>query len=274
MLLHSSFLNHPYTHKGKGPLNITCSLCYKGILKPSKHIEEQSAATKEAHKEMCQNPYAQDLAFYSLVCNNKDCGESYMVIGNTFIDFVYTENHYSNYPEREEIDVFKPLFFTPPIHLFVIHKSIPKQLREELINSFNLFFADFSAAANKVRIALEILMNDLKISKTNSKGKDLTLHNRIELFEKSDPTLGEQLLSIKIVGNSGSHQSSIERADVVIAYEIIEHVLDELYVRKARMLDAQSKAKKLSSKAKQIKAPSPSTSSSIPPPTPTSSGAS
>lgn len=256
MLLNTTFLNNPYIYKGRTPINIPCSLCYKGILKYSKYINEKSAHTKAADKERYHDPSAEDVACYSLVCNNNDCGESYMVVGNEFIDFEYVEDEYSDYPQREEFDIFRPLFFTPTLHFFNLHKSIPSRIKEELLKSFNLFFSDYKSAANKVRISLELLMTELQIPEFNPKGKDITLHGRIKLFEASNSIIGEQLLSIKIVGNSGSHSSNaeklgLERSDVVTAYEIIEHVLDELYVRNDRISEAKLKAQTLVAKSKQ-----------------------
>ena len=111
-------------------------------------------------------------------------------------------------------------------------------------------------------------MNELSIPSVNTKGKRIDLHERLELFKKQNAPLGEQLLSTKLVGNSGSHPLNVEREDVVIAYEIIEHVLDELYVLEHRRQEAIQKAKMIDAKSVKLKSPIPSRPSPIPPPIP------
>lgn len=267
MIFSSATLITPF-FSTKNPLNIACCRCQRGVLKSSKHIREKTADTKADDRDGNYNPYGyEERLCVLLICNNTDCAESYLVVGREFQDVERTYDEINQKVEEVEISVFKPLFFTPTLLLFPLHKSLPNLVSTELKKSFNLFFADFSSAANKIRIALELLMDEFNIPLHGPKGKELDLHSRIVEFKKINPSAGDNLLSIKIVGNSGSHASGTTNDDVVTAYEIIEHVLDELYVRPYRISEVQLKAQGIASKKKQIR-PSNNRLVLLPPPPP------
>lgn len=255
MLLNAEVLKHPFFSKEK-PLILTCSTCHQGRLHSpdSKYWKEKTASTKAWEKEEHYDGTGYEARIcYSLICSNKRCAEPYFIVGIEFEDFDYIYNSTSGEEEQVEVMVFKPLFFTPPLHFFFLHHLVPKKISDELIKSFNLFFADVAAAANKVRVALELLMDELGVDSINQKGNELYLHSRLKLYEKQNAIIGEQLLSIKLVGNSGSHSPDIERVDVVTAYEIIEHILDELYVLEYRRQEAKAKAQSLTQKNSKSK---------------------
>ena len=98
-------------------------------------------------------------------------------------------------------------------------------------------------------------MNYLKVPKTtiNNKKKrvKINLHNRIDKLAKQHSELKELLLAIKWIGNEGSHpEKSLTKNNVIDLYEILEHVLSELFENKSKSILA--KAKKIN-KAKGIK---------------------
>lgn len=152
---------------------------------------------------------------------------------------IITGTGYSNefnltYYDPDDI-LYTPLFFTPTIHLFKIHPKCPQKVRNEIIRSFSLFWHDIDSCVNKLRLSLELLMNSQKINKTaaidgkKSKHK-LTLHKRIDLFKKKNQKVGEILEAIKWIGNKGSHaDNKLIVNEVIDAYELLEHALNELY---------------------------------------------
>jgi hypothetical protein len=270
MLLNAEILKHPFFSKEK-PLNLTCSTCHQGRLHPrdNKYWKEKTASTKAWEKEEHYDGSGYEARVcYLLICSNRRCAEPYIVVGSEFEDYDYVYDARSGTEEQVEIIVFRPLFFNPPLLFFTLHPIIPKRISEELLKSFNLFFADISAAANKVRVALEILMDELGIDSVNHKGNALYLDARLKIYEKQNAIIGEQLLSIKLVGNSGSHPHDLDRSDVVTAYEIVEHVLDELYVLEHRRMESLAKAKSLTSKSGNLKSSTSPKQSTISPPNP------
>ncbi len=72
----------------------------------------------------------------------------------------------------------------------------------------------------------------------NKKGKfdDLTLHARIERFAKKQAEVGANLLAIKWLGNSGSHSTDLTANDMLDAFELLAHALEEIYEKKSAKL--------------------------------------
>ena len=118
-----------------------------------------------------------------------------------------------------------------------LHSKCPDSVSNELRAAFRLFFADAGACAGRIRVALEKLMNHLGVQrrKKGSKGKsyDLSLHQRIEIYANATPELRDQLLAIKWLGNTGSHEGQIVRDDVLSGFEVLEHVIGEILDRRA-----------------------------------------
>ena len=113
-----------------------------------------------------------------------------------------------------------------------------------LNEAFRLTFISPSSASNKVRIAIEILLSTFKIPKTEiikGKRRRISLHNRITKAKNKKPKLGKLediLIALKWIGNSGSHEDSSELTldDIFNAYELMEHVLSEIYLPNDKLL--------------------------------------
>jgi hypothetical protein len=126
--------------------------------------------------------------------------------------------------------------------IFELPKKCPDNVAKELRAAFKLIWPDPSAAANRVRVALENLMDHLKIQKRrkNRKGRfdKLTLHHRIEIFTKTEPGIGDRLMALKWLGNAGSHRGKVSQEDILDAFEIIEEALLELVEHRSKRLEA------------------------------------
>lgn len=172
---------------------------------------------------------------------------------------------YDKYKEIWKDDLFQtysPLFFYPCLQIINISENCPIQLRRIIEQSFSLYWLDLDACANKLRIALEHLMDEKKVRKTQltKKGKRMkfSLHKRIDTyFSQKYPELAKLLLAVKWIGNEGSHVGGLIREDLINAYELIEHALTEIYDNKIERLQKISKTinktKKPLSKTKKSK---------------------
>lgn len=187
-----------------------------------------------------------------LKCSNTDCGENVAVIGESSYSMDWDEENH----EREAVKYYIPKYFYPPIHIFELSQHCPQDIRNQVINSFSHFFADESAAANAIRTALEIIMDDQKVKKSiiNSKNKreTLKLHARIDIFGKSHADLKPYLIATKWIGNAGSHVGAVSRAALLDGYELLEHCIDELYDKPVRMKELTAKAKNINRSKKPI----------------------
>lgn len=173
-----------------------------------------------------------------LKCQNLSCGEIVAVGGHTAIrEHIDYERH-----EQTFETAFEPTFLSPAPNIIPLPPECPNAVSTELSKAFSLFWSDVDASANRLRVAVEALLTDRKVprSKVSSSGKrnQLTLHARIEIFKQKDPTSADYLLAIKWLGNAGSHAglNNIDRSDILYGFELIDHVIQRIYVRREQHL--------------------------------------
>ncbi len=199
-----------------------CPTCDIGTLNiPNKDKILQSETAESLEMNSYGGHYHSDYVFsMHLKCNN--CGEIVVASG------LKSEE---NYPSDEEVGIQRSITamsFIPPPKIIEIPKSCPNSVKKILNDSFGLYWMDISSCANKIRIGIEVLLNELGVKQTKG-NTTLTLHKRLKEFEKSEPKIAGFLLSIKWIGNAGSHFSNINKDDVLNAYELLEFALDKIY---------------------------------------------
>lgn len=254
------------TFKSNVEPKILCPICRIGELQFRKdlfHIIKTSQTVRNEQDEYYDVMSHFEARFTGfLICENKQCKEHTTVIGNAYYDVDEVEIEYDKdedtYHTHQPItrQLF-PKYFNPPIEIFRIEDKCPKQVRKQLIASFEHFFSDIEASANRLRVSIEILCDELKVIKqrriTNTKSgitkiQKLTLHARIEELKKTKPEIAELLLSVKHIGNEASHNSSIKKSDLLDGYSFVQKVLNKLYdnydnelVKKARKINKHKK---------------------------------
>lgn len=207
-----------------------CPHCNIGFLqiKNDKFRFEQTKETKEYMSHPDYDP-TWDKYVYSAIleCSHIKCRSYTMSVGTGYTiisdGMIFTETPpYENY--------FIPKFFTPPINIINIPIRCPDTVSQALIQSFELFFCNPSSCGNIIRISLEYLMTELSIATTDKNGDSMKLHNRILQYKKQNPKIADKILAIKWLGNTGSHAiEGLAHKDALDAYEILEHVLQELF---------------------------------------------
>ena len=186
-----------------------------------------------------------------MICNK--CLEFVAFLGNG------DKAEYEDYIDGEYAYIsqsyFYPKYFYPYLQLFEVNENCPKEINKVVNDSFALYWNDLSSCANKIRIALELLMNYFKIDKTyktkENKRKRLSLHQRIVMFKSKKPQVTEFLLAIKWIGNSGSHVGSLDNKDILETYELLELSLNKLFDNTEERLKKLSK--KINSRKGKIK---------------------
>ncbi len=159
--------------------------------------------------------------------------------------FVYSDVTSFNKEFMEMEYEFRSLH--PNLRIFKIKKEYPESVVNELDLSFNIFFSDLKSAANRLRNAIEHLLNEIKSPKKfkTKKGKFIAfpnLHQRIENYKnKKNKKIGELLMANKIIGNEGSHIGHLTKSDLLDAYEIIEEALKILYDKKSKRIKNMAK---------------------------------
>jgi hypothetical protein len=147
-------------------------------------------------------------------------------------------------------DYFSPLFCQPMPDIIELPAKCPDEVKDELRAAFSIFWLHRAACAGRIRVALEHLMNHLGVPKRkkdkSGKYSDLSLHARLDAFAKTEPAMGPQLMALKWLGNTGSHDREVTKADLLDAFEILEHALVEIIDGRSARVAAL--AKKLTKK--------------------------
>jgi hypothetical protein len=210
-----------------------CSVCTTGTwtLRDIK-VEETGASKRQV------NPPPWDFAgrFRAVLrCNRGTCDEPAVMIGDVSVEVDVGdqgEQFYENW--------FAPTSVYPAPLLFLPPKKCPEAVQKELVRAFALFLPDPTAAGNALRATVEAILTDRGVPRTAISSKHrrqfLKLHDRIDAFSKTNPSVAEALMAVKWIGNEGSHEGALKRADVVDALEVIENVLDDLWGDKGKTL--------------------------------------
>lgn len=177
-----------------------------------------------------------------LVCDETACGETVVVAGDTTV----AEDFDEDFNAWGFIELLRPQYFFPAPPVIDIPKEVPRKVTDEIDKASQLFWADFSSCANRLRVSVELLLDNFKIPETGidkyGKPRRLDLNGRIELFEKTDPDHAQTLTALRMIGNLGSHGSNVAREPLLDAFEIYEYALAELCgQRKARIGMLQKK---------------------------------
>lgn len=208
-----------------------CPTCYTGVLEEEAiHTVESMQSKTNRRDESWEPSWINGSAMGSLKCNRKSCGESicfvgdYRVIEHEYFDEVAGHHMYCD-------DVISPQFFYPPIPIIRVHSGYPKEIKDELGKAFSLFWNETSSCANKIRICVERILTDLKIPRYTKGKKYLALHHRIEKLDSKLDAEKKALMALKIIGNPGSHGQPTHFMDLINAFEILEHVLEKIYIK-------------------------------------------
>lgn len=214
------------SHKPK----IVCPTCNEGHLQiwSDSYKSRKSAKTqKDEDKPNFHIFEAVSVSAGIFHCDNRTCGEYVACCGELIMDAESDDDGYTRH-----IPTFVPLYFHPPLSIIQNTSVYPNNIQKSLKDSFSLFFADLESCANKIRIVLEILLNNERVNRTaivKHKRVWLSLHRRILLYESTNPEIARKLLAIKWIGNAGSHSGSIRKDDILDAYIILENVLNSIY---------------------------------------------
>lgn len=208
-----------------------CSTCHKGkLLFDKKNITEfETSESKSNQKHDAWEPYWLDKYFQgTITCNNPKCKEVFSIAGLIKVEEDYDGEHGPTYTS-----CYYPEYFYPTLHLFKIPQDTPSDIEESIYAAFKVFWLDKSACANAVRTTVEVILNDRKVLKTElTKGKkrrSLSLHERIEIFEKKNSEVANYLMAIKWIGNAGSHDGEITNEDILDGFDLLKYSLEKLY---------------------------------------------
>lgn len=221
-----------------------CSSCHKGkLLFDKKNITEfETAESKLNQKHEAWEPFWLDKYFHgTLICNNPKCKEIFTIAGQIKIEEDYDSEGGATYTS-----CYYPEYFYPTLHLFKIPEDTPSDVEDSIKAAFKVFWVDKSACANSIRTTVEVILNDKKVPKTElivkkKKRRSLSLHERIELFEKKNKEVANYLMAIKWIGNAGSHEGEISNEDILDGFDLLIYSIDKLYTAHDKVIAQMTK---------------------------------
>ncbi|MDF4711260.1 DUF4145 domain-containing protein [Vibrio parahaemolyticus] len=218
-----------------------CPSCGKGVLElvNDSFFSKESSKSVAAHDHPVWDPEWIELVFSCFFeCSSSACKEVVACTGVGTVDWDVAVDEYGE--QVQEYDqYFKPTYFQPALKYFDIPEKTPSEVQKSICTSFSLVLTSPDSASNHVRVAIELLLNSLKIKRYSQRGGkrySINLHQRIESLPAKYVHLKELLLAVKWLGNAGSHASKpLSLDDVFDAYEILEVVLSDLYENKVEL---------------------------------------
>lgn len=227
----------------ENPQHFPCPKCSSGILIPK---EKMTVFITEGGREMEKfgYPYGIEHIFSGiLTCKNNNCKELISIGGICLKDIAYAEELPDGQMVEKRCSQYEPKYFYPNLKIFNLKNEIPDNVRTQINLSFSHFYNDLSSCANKIRIAIELILNDLKASKWRRTNKNkihyfTDLHSRIEHFATKNKEVSNQLLALKIIGNEGSHIGDLTINDILDAYEILEQLIEFAYIKNRKRISA------------------------------------
>ena len=251
-----------YRRKWKAPLRIKgktewqCTQCGTGDLVVLDGTFKESETLESKRIFDGQSPNDKNSVFVSILrCSNEKCYEVYSTLG----DYQYRSRlmQYEHFnPETVDVEVrwddeiselAKPVYIHPPPHIIHISPRCPTEIREVIQSAFCLFWCDLPACANRLRSCVEQFLTQQNVpkEKISKKGDNIRLYlkERITLYQKSNPVLGDVLQAIRFLGNEGSHYEVLSKDkelttdDALDAFMLLEYVLEETYVGKTKEIN-------------------------------------
>lgn len=218
-----------------------CPKCHIGTLRKTKLLVEDA----EDEESPYAYQYGTNCIFSAIFkCSRNSCGEVVSLVGACTLDYPEKKDYPHGGYEVKPVNIYVPKFFYPNLKLFVIPYNVPKEIKEQINLAFSHYFNDLSSCANRVRVAVELLLNDIKAPKYRMTKKKkryyfkYNLHDRIKHFgkKKKYKDISNLLLAIKFIGNEGSHVGKVELIDVLDAFQFLHDVLDRVYLKRREVL--------------------------------------
>lgn len=207
-----------------------CPICRKGttaLVKDSLIYNETVQSARSRNAEEFSPEWVEFVFTAWARCTYPSCHQQFAISGSGGVAPQWVSEDDWEYEEY-----FAPKACHPMPDMFDLPAKCPDDVLSELRSAFALFWSHKPACASRIRVALEYLMDHLGIPKkkkgSNKKFFDLTLHARIDAYATKDPTIGSQLMALKWIGNTGSHDSAVSAGDLLDAFEILEHALREI----------------------------------------------
>lgn len=167
------------------------------------------------------------------------CGESHHVLGYGEVDFDFDHEGEEFFDEdsghqmqtRKVMRLMPNNFFPAPPILNLPLSQKDEEFAMALKQSFQLFWVDAASCANKIRTAMEYLLDcpPFSIGSKNENGEEIRFNARLKELEKNHSNYYKFFDALRWLGNSGTHELRVSKHHLVKAYEVIDSILYQLF---------------------------------------------
>ena len=207
-----------------------CPTCSSGKLRLKRdalHYEQTAESRRSRYDE---HPHIMDTVFtFSTLLGCHDCNEVISCCGLGGYEPMDVVDEDGSFSQDYSI-YLTPKYFSMPMRIFQPPARCPDAVKEQLRSSFSVFFCDLSAAANRVRQCVEEILSDAGVESQNSEGEFVSLGTRINSYRDLNPENADRADALRWIGNFGSHRETLTKDDLFDAYDILEVLLEDLYV--------------------------------------------
>ena len=216
-------------HESNWP-QVACPVCGTGVLvslADSLVLHESAESHRSLDHEAWEPDWTYGVFSGSLRCINPRCTEPVVVSGRYRVEDDYEPDGRPTYATYFYLE-----FATPALKILTPPTGTPDVVVTAIERASAVLWVDPSAAANRLRTAIEMLLTAMDVQELNLKGGRLTTHARIELFQAINQDAGNALMAVKWIGNAGSHVGSLTVTDVLDGAEMLDLALRLLYDRR------------------------------------------
>ena len=206
-----------------------CPACDRGIMAVSNGsftVTETTPSARRRQKERVKPQDVEHRFIMLLECSVEDCKELMSVHG----DAALYERNYREHRTQAPSLLLKPKGMNPAPPLASIPAETPAAVARDIKIAFRLFWVDLGACANRLRIAVERILDAMEV-------KDGKLVDRINAFEEREPEHAGTFDALRYVGNVGSHEGDVERVAVLDAFELLQEAIAELFGRRSAKIN-------------------------------------
>jgi hypothetical protein len=210
------------------------------LLVPSKLEFRETCESVKQHSANHFYPGNTEYLFTAwLKCDNARCNQEVVSCGTGGLESAVAYGEDGS-QQNDFVEYFVPRFCFPMPDMFRIPDCTPAEVQAHIRAGFALYFTDHNAAANRIRVALESLLDSQRIPRRRriARGQSslLNLHTRIEAFSRRNREIGNELMALKWLGNTASHDTEVSKGDLLDGLEVLEHILEETYEARSRRI--------------------------------------
>ena len=196
-------------------------------------------------------------------CPRSPCGNKCVVAGRWELDPLSPPPDDSmEFYDSEAYTNYYVTYIFPTLRLMEYPVGVPDKIKDPIDAAELVLLSDASAAANRIRIAIEALLDCQGVRKCprNNRSTRLTTHARIGEFQQRNSAAASYLMAVKWIGNAGSHDREIvPLVSVLEGFELFARAVELIYdphekalEQRAAIINRQGRNLRLPKAAKRV----------------------